>query len=244
MSMSDPVSIVASSGSTERDPQSDPEPTSLQPPATASTQPRSAVPSIFENRRYLDGAIGTAPASARTSFTRVNEAGVTSVFDADIGTHEGFDADYEPEPAPATEPEVPQTPRTSVTFLLVTGRRRTMSFEPDTTVGRVKELIWNTWPSEAEWQDERPPAPSYLRILYLGKILQDDDTLTKLNFPATTSSPTVPATPSTIVHLSIRPHAHPSEDDFKKKGKRRRRSESGDTMEEGEATGCCGCIIC
>lgn len=29
----------------------------------------------------------------------------------------------------------------------------------------------------AEWQDERPPAPSYLRILYLGKILQDDDTL-------------------------------------------------------------------
>ena len=30
----------------------------------------------------------------------------------------------------------------------------------------------------AEWQDERPPAPSYLRILYLGKILQDDDTLT------------------------------------------------------------------
>lgn len=29
----------------------------------------------------------------------------------------------------------------------------------------------------AEWQDERPPAPSYLRILYLGKILQDEDTL-------------------------------------------------------------------
>ena len=28
-----------------------------------------------------------------------------------------------------------------------------------------------------EWQDERPPAPSYLRILYLGKILQDEDTL-------------------------------------------------------------------
>lgn len=28
-----------------------------------------------------------------------------------------------------------------------------------------------------DWQDERPPAPSYLRILYLGKILQDEDTL-------------------------------------------------------------------
>lgn len=31
--------------------------------------------------------------------------------------------------------------------------------------------------SGLDWQDERPPAPSYLRILYLGKILQDDDTL-------------------------------------------------------------------
>lgn len=33
-----------------------------------------------------------------------------------------------------------------------------------------------------EWQDERPPAPSYLRILYLGKILQDDDSLTSEQF--------------------------------------------------------------
>ncbi|KAH9939190.1 ubiquitin-related domain-containing protein, partial [Amylocystis lapponica] len=64
----------------------------------------------------------------------------------------------------------------SLTFLLISGRRRTMSFDPQTTVGRVKELAWNAWPS-AEWQDERPPAPSYFRILYLGKILQDDDTL-------------------------------------------------------------------
>ena len=79
-----------------------------------------------------------------------------------------------------------------------------MLFEPETTVGRAKELIWNAWPNgmynwsddlrlhlivcykivdtdplfPVEWQDERPPAPSYLRILYLGKILQDDDTLT------------------------------------------------------------------
>jgi hypothetical protein len=42
---------------------------------------------------------------------------------------------------------VPQMPQTSLTFLLVSGRRRTMSFDPDTTVGRVKELVWNAWPS-------------------------------------------------------------------------------------------------
>jgi hypothetical protein len=33
-------------------------------------------------------------------------------------------------------------------------------------------ISWDT-----EWQDDRPPGPSYLRILYLGKILQDEDTL-------------------------------------------------------------------
>lgn len=42
---------------------------------------------------------------------------------------------------------VPQTPQTYLTFLLVSGRRRTMSFDPETTIGRVKEFVWNAWPS-------------------------------------------------------------------------------------------------
>lgn len=45
------------------------------------------------------------------------------------------------------QPQVPQTPQAFLTFLLVSGKRRTMSFEPETTIGRVKELIWNAWPS-------------------------------------------------------------------------------------------------
>lgn len=69
-----------------------------------------------------------------------------------------------------------------------------MSFEPETGIGRVKELIWNAWPTGkptfhgldifcillmngSDWQEEKPPAPSYLRVLYLGKMLLDDDTL-------------------------------------------------------------------
>jgi hypothetical protein len=31
-----------------------------------------------------------------------------------------------------------------------------------------------------DWQDEHPPAPSSLRVLYLGKILQDDETLARM----------------------------------------------------------------
>lgn len=42
---------------------------------------------------------------------------------------------------------VPQTPQTALTFLLVSGKRRTMLFEPETTIGRVKELVWNAWPN-------------------------------------------------------------------------------------------------
>ncbi|KAF7301217.1 Ubiquitin-like domain-containing protein [Mycena indigotica] len=153
------------------------------------------------------------------------------------------------------EPEsnvVPQIPQTTLTFLLVSGRRRNMSFDPETTVGRVKELVWNAWPSE--WQDERPPAPSFLRILYLGKILQDEDTLSKLNLPSHTPSLTdeTPPPPPTIVHLAIRMHA-PTADDVpkKKKSSRRRPATTGEGADssaspeetEQDGGGCC-CVVC
>ena len=52
-----------------------------------------------------------------------------------------------------------------------------------------------------EWQDDRPPAPSYLRILHLGKILQDDDTLTS-------------ESPSVLARLFPRPPSHQSHRPF------------------------------
>ena len=53
---------------------------------------------------------------------------------------------------PAIQPQpvsqtVPQMPQTYLTFLLISGRRRTMSFEPESPIGRVKELVWNSWPT-------------------------------------------------------------------------------------------------
>lgn len=45
--------------------------------------------------------------------------------------------------------QVPQTPQVYLTFLVISGKRRTMSFEPETTLGRVKELVWNSWPTGA-----------------------------------------------------------------------------------------------
>ncbi|KAI0337656.1 hypothetical protein BDW22DRAFT_1433188 [Trametopsis cervina] len=182
--------------------------------------------------------------SARTSFTRVdisaNESDTAEVHYLSPAEDDGNVAQAE------TETSIPQTVQVSLTFLLVSGRRRNMTFEPETTVGRVKELVWNAWPSD--WQDERPPAPSYLRILYLGKILQDDDSLLKVGFPTQTQSPAggsmSPAPLPTIVHLSIRSHPPAGVRDAPKKMNLLR---SSTTEGEGgvQSAGCCsGCILC
>ncbi|KIY48709.1 hypothetical protein FISHEDRAFT_10751, partial [Fistulina hepatica ATCC 64428] len=101
-------------------------------------------------------------------------------------------------------------PQTAITFLTVSARRRNMNFDPDTTVGRVKELVWSGWPSE--WADERPPTPSHLRLLHLGKILQDEETLSGLNIPSHIPDANTPSPGPTIVHLSVRPCALPTDD--------------------------------
>ncbi|EAU82036.1 hypothetical protein CC1G_09638 [Coprinopsis cinerea okayama7 len=131
-----------------------------------------------------------------------------------------------PVPLPQTSNEaIPQTPQVYLTFLLISGHRRTMSFDPSIAVGRVKELVWNGWPGD--WpSEERPPAPSYLRILYLGKMLQDDETLSGLKLPTHTpasSSGQEDKAVGTIMHISIRPFGPGSEVDgtMKKKPKRR-----------------------
>ena len=86
--------------------------------------------------------------SARTSLTRI-EMGEPNNAPSIV---------QEPEPQvpppsepkhddPAPQPVPPPAPQVHLTFLLISGRRRTMSFEPETTVGRVKELVWNAWPT-------------------------------------------------------------------------------------------------
>ena len=91
--------------------------------------------------------------SARTSYTRVDLSA------ADIGRRTGVEHDGDGSDSDAggaqqeqqdetqeVEP-VPHMPQVSLTFLLVSGRRRTMSFDHEITVGRVKELVWNAWPN-------------------------------------------------------------------------------------------------
>jgi hypothetical protein len=76
---------------------------------------------------------------------------------------------------PAAMPET-ATPKVHLRVLIISGQYHVFSFEPETTVGRVKELIWSMWPSE--WTaPAQPPAPSWLKVLYSGRVLADDSTL-------------------------------------------------------------------
>ncbi|EDR06633.1 uncharacterized protein LACBIDRAFT_294595 [Laccaria bicolor S238N-H82] len=159
----------------------------LNAPGFEPTAPGTGVSGALSSARTSFTRVGLddeAPASHDRPSTSLSEAPrvpANEAIDNPTSTSTAAILPIEPSmrveqpPTIAQEVLVPQTPQTFITFLLISGRRRTMSFEPETTIGRVKELVWNGWPGD--WQDERPPAPSYLRILYLGKMLQDDDTL-------------------------------------------------------------------
>lgn len=108
-------------------------------------------PAALDNLEAHRIDFSTLSPSARTSYTRVD----TMVNDEDDdGSAQGEQTDDvdpegshdEPQVPQEAPSEVPQTPQVSLTFLLVSGKRRSMSFEPETTVGRTKELVWNAWP--------------------------------------------------------------------------------------------------
>lgn len=118
----------------------------LSPPTAPGTNPYSS----------------SAAASARTSFTRIgvdtaqSQAHAEEDSDGLVAQEENIISSsqdrlpVEIETGSGPEPEanaIPQTPQICLTFLLVSGRRRTMAFEPRTTVGRVKELVWSGWSS-------------------------------------------------------------------------------------------------
>ncbi|KAJ3528971.1 hypothetical protein NMY22_g9191 [Coprinellus aureogranulatus] len=124
-------------------------------------------------------------------------------------------------PTPQLNVQVPQTPQTYITFLFLSGRRRLMNFEPNTTIGRVKELVWAAWtaaPNDTQQPgqeiEERPPAPSYLRVLHLGRMLQDDETLRDLklptHLPTSVSSPDTPGGRRMAMHPSRQSCTFPS----------------------------------
>ena len=150
-------------------------------PANNPMHSKSSLPTIA---RSIPGEIAALPASTRTSFTRVDHtrpgtaAGDNSCRDEevaaaaagavpDVGGSGGADVCAQPGDEQGVETgamAVPQVPQTLVQFLLVSGRRRSMAFDPETTVGRVKELVWNTWPNGTFSPPSAWPLSSHFRM--------------------------------------------------------------------------------
>jgi hypothetical protein len=96
------------------------------------------VPPSASNHLEVSQTPGPGGASsAHSSFTRVDHMHPAS--SSAPGTQQGD--------APQTSPPLAAEPQVFLSFLLQSGKRRTMSFDCETTVGRVKELVWNGWPS-------------------------------------------------------------------------------------------------
>ncbi|KAJ1970496.1 hypothetical protein H4R35_005830 [Dimargaris xerosporica] len=103
-------------------------------------------------------------------------------------------------PDAATEPPAPiaatpVTPRFSpdtvhLTCLLVSGKRHTFTFAPTLSIGQVKQQVFDQWPN-----GERPASAHLLRLVYLGRFLDDTSTLA--------DNKLLPGKP-TIVHLVIK----------------------------------------
>ncbi|KAH7322175.1 hypothetical protein B0J17DRAFT_252810 [Rhizoctonia solani] len=141
---------------------------------------------------------------------------------------------------PPSEPAAPATQSTDipVTFLLISGERKLMHFAPTMTIGRVKEAFWGGWSPESP--DTKPPSPSFLRVLHMGKVLSDDQTLADAQFPNVSNSPA-----GTIVHIAVRPFGPPADEDIVK-AKRRLTFLGGGEPANDESHGRragCGCVI-
>ena len=107
-----------------------------------NTHTLSQAPSIISLRvpqDYLGSGLATAATSMLTVVPAEDEK------DMHVGPGPSEEGQNVGETREATQPAA--TPQVALTFLLVSGSRRTMIFDPETTVGRVKELVWNAWPN-------------------------------------------------------------------------------------------------
>lgn len=129
------------------------------------------------------GVFAPMCASARTSYTRVDQTAPGTpqpelaelspsryALEVDPETHDAGDGEHtdeqeDPEKADLVhehheQSRVPQMPQVALTFLTISGKRRMMSFDPETTIGRVKELVWNAWPNgELSFSTRAPLLP-------------------------------------------------------------------------------------
>lgn len=155
-----PLALMATTNMTQTDVQHGTPLTAMRASSQTSNHvPNSTMPSSVPEATELSSTLLTAPDP------------MTSISHAPSNTS----TTLPPAPSHSIPSSDPVDPQITLTFLLLSGRRRTLTFPENTTVSRVKEIVWSSWPSES--QDEQPPTPGFLRLLHLGKIWMDDTRL-------------------------------------------------------------------
>ena len=120
-----------------------------EPPTVAPTlTPGDGEESVPNTPQQVSASenLGNLSASARTSRTRVDL--LPNSPPREITTAAPSIQDEEVDAVPAQEPpreEARAEPVVSLTILVLSGDRKKFTFHPDTTAGRVKEMIWSTW---------------------------------------------------------------------------------------------------
>jgi hypothetical protein len=123
--------------------------TSSQPPSIAPVQTlgNGEESALHAPQQLLASEnLGNLTGSARTSQTRVDL--LPNPPPREITTAAPSIQDEEGNTTPAQDPpreEARAEPMVSLTMLVLSGDRKKFTFHPDTTAGRVKEMIWSTW---------------------------------------------------------------------------------------------------
>ncbi|GAA6024571.1 hypothetical protein JCM10207_008656 [Rhodosporidiobolus poonsookiae] len=108
---------------------------------------------------------------------------------------------------PTTPPRLPETlvgDPFELELLLVSGQRRSYTFGTGNTVEEAKRQVWEDWPDEWQKSQPRPPTVQHLRLLYLGRFLDDDKPLSSYKLGPASASSDDGYTGPVIVHLHIR----------------------------------------
>ncbi|EPS45620.1 hypothetical protein H072_378 [Dactylellina haptotyla CBS 200.50] len=152
-----------------------------------------------------------------------------------------------PPAAPAAPAPVEDTtPGIVITLLILSGARSTFTLNPgyltrhnvpDTeplqmTVYNLKECVWRDW-KEEELNTKQPASPHLIRLISLGRLLEDKSLLRDCRLNLDTPN---------VVHLSLRPADITEDEVTSKSGKFTGFNSSGNRTGERASAGC-WCVI-
>ncbi|BGP35014.1 hypothetical protein JCM10296v2_006838 [Rhodotorula toruloides] len=202
--------------------------------ADPSTTSRPPEPSLHSRGTGSDGT-----AAVSQPLEETNEGDARQVMREREGTGPvslvapaGTDRPAAAEPVGEVERPAVKGGSVEIELLLLSGKRKRWTFGTEETVAEVKDHVWHEWPDDWTKGDPAPPSVDGLRLLHLGRFLDDASTLSAAGLKSTPDFPG-----PLIVHLHIRTlepphHSHHS-------SKKKKKAQQQPAHEENRSCTCC-----